>query len=171
MTALSPRLKQVARRLRRNSTEAERALWAALRARSLTGAKFRRQAPFGPFVVDFLCAEARLVVEVDGGQHAGSATDAARDALIARQGWRVLRYWNHEVLANRAGVLADIVAHLSSRRPLTPTLSPLGRGSAISAVGAAGRHREQAVGAAPPLPAGGEGRGEGAVRPALDGAP
>jgi primosomal protein N' (replication factor Y) len=105
-----------ARTLRRTMTDAERALWRLLRSRSLADAKFRRQHPIPPYVADFACRAARLVVEVDGGQH-GGARDAARDAALRRAGWRVLRVWNTEVLANPDGVLAVIAAALRDREP------------------------------------------------------
>ncbi len=95
-----------ARRLRRESTDAERALWHALRRNAL-GAGFRRQHPIPPYFADFACVEARIVVEVDGGQHGGSQ-DTIRDAAMRAAGWRVLRFWNDEVLRNRAGVLTRI---------------------------------------------------------------
>jgi very-short-patch-repair endonuclease len=97
-----------ARALRRDATEAERILWDALRSRQARF-KFRRQHPIPPFTVDFACVEARLVVEVDGGQH-GGAEDMARDALLTARGWVVRRYWNNEVIEGLEGVLADIVA-------------------------------------------------------------
>ncbi len=104
----------VARRLRINMTDAERKLWYALRDRRLAGIKFRRQAPIGPYVADFICYEARLVIEVDGGQHADSASDPIRDRWLATNGFRVLRFWNNEVLGNIEGVLAAVVETLIS---------------------------------------------------------
>lgn len=103
---------QRARALRADDTEAETRLWQALRDRRLGGWKWRRQVPRGPFVVDFLCPEARLVVELDGGQHAEAdavAYDARRTSFLERQGLRVLRFWNSEVLTNRAGVCLTIL--------------------------------------------------------------
>jgi len=86
------KLKQttIARRLRRQPTDAERRLWARLRSRGLHDAKFVRQQPIGPFVVDFVCRESKLVIEVDGGQHAASKSDAVRDRWLKEQGYRVL---------------------------------------------------------------------------------
>src|SRR5262249_8687299 len=95
----------VARRLRSNMTDAERKLWFALRDRRLAAFKFRRQVPLGPFIVDFLCYQARLVIEVDGGQHAESVRDMRRDEWLAANNFRVLRFWNHDVLSNTEGVL------------------------------------------------------------------
>jgi very-short-patch-repair endonuclease len=102
-----------ARRLRRDGTDAERILWRALRRNAL-GLPFRRQHPIPPYIADVACPGARLVVELDGGQHGGSA-DHARDAAMQAAGWRVLRFWNDEVLRNADGVLQRIsealVAH------------------------------------------------------------
>ena len=88
-----------ARLLRKAMTDAERALWARLRLRQLGGVKFRRQHAIGPYIVDFVCFEKRLVIEVDGGQHGmRTALDARRTDWLASQGFRVLRFWNHHVL-------------------------------------------------------------------------
>ena len=98
-----------AREMRRDDTDAEARLWNALRAQRLGGWKWKRQVPFGPFILDFLCREAALVVEVDGGQHAERlAYDQRRTAWLRRSGPRVLRFWNSEVLANREGVCDSI---------------------------------------------------------------
>ena len=94
--------------LRRNSTEAERRLWSSLRSRQLEGLKFRRQLPIGPYIVDFVCWDRKLVVEVDGGQR-GGAEDAVRDEGLREQGFDVLRVWNNEVVENLDGVLETIV--------------------------------------------------------------
>jgi primosomal protein N' (replication factor Y) len=99
-----------ARRLRRQDTDAEARLWSALRAHRLGGWKWKRQLPFGPFILDFACVEARLVVEVDGGQHAERTVyDARRTAFIEAAGWRVVRFWNSDVLTNRDGVCVTIL--------------------------------------------------------------
>jgi very-short-patch-repair endonuclease len=82
-----------------------------LRNRQVAGAKFRRQSTIGSFVVDFLCAEARLIVELDGGQHSPES-DAARTAFLESQGYRILRFWNHEVIGNIEGVLETIARAL-----------------------------------------------------------
>jgi len=95
--------------LRRNMTDAERKLWAALRDRRLGGIKFRRQHPLGPYVLDFFSEAHKLVIEVDGGQHTADADrDAKRTGWLNAHGCRVLRFWNNEVLANLPGVLAEI---------------------------------------------------------------
>jgi very-short-patch-repair endonuclease len=92
-------------RLRLHMTDAERKLWYALRDRRFAGFKFRRQAPIGPFIADFVCFDRRLVIEVDGGQHAGSLRDRQRDRWFAANEFRVLRFWNNEVLSNLDGVM------------------------------------------------------------------
>jgi very-short-patch-repair endonuclease len=98
-------------------TDAEAKLWYFLRDRRFIRFKFVRQAPIGPYIVDFVCREAKLVVELDGGQHADSARDAVRDAYIAEQGYRVVRFWNLDVFANREGVLTLIFRELTGRLP------------------------------------------------------
>ena len=109
-----------ARRLRANSTKAERRLWRQLRARSLMGHKFVRQEPIGPYTVDFVCREQRLVIEVDGGQHATDKRDAVRDRWLAEHRYRVLRFWNNDVFANMEGVLETIAAALPTESPPHP---------------------------------------------------
>jgi len=116
-----------ARRLRRDQTDAEKRLWSHLRDRQLEGRKFRRQVPIGRYVVDFLCTEARLVIELDGGQHTVER-DAERTRLIESYGYFVIRFWNNDVTTNTEGVLQSIVEALRIGEPLTPTLSPTGRG-------------------------------------------
>jgi very-short-patch-repair endonuclease len=97
-----------ARELRRRSTDAERKLWQHLRDRQVGGAKFRRQVPIGPYIVDFVAIEHQLVIEVDGGQHAMADADLVRSRWLASQGYRVIRFWNNEVLANPEGVIDTI---------------------------------------------------------------
>ena len=105
LTRIKPATRTNARRLRREMTDAERLLWAQLRQRQVAGLKFRRQHPLGSFIVDFVCIEARLVIEVDGGQHGEwQPADEARTAWLNSQGYRVLRIWNNEVLQNIDGV-------------------------------------------------------------------
>jgi very-short-patch-repair endonuclease len=94
-----------ARKLRSNLTDAESILWRHLRFRQIDGYKFRRQRPIGHYIVDFVCLEKKLVIEVDGGQHNGEATyDARRDRWLRAQGYEVLRFWNDEVLTKIDGV-------------------------------------------------------------------
>ena len=118
-----------ARRLRRDLTDAEQCIWYFLRNRALMGCKFRRQHPVGPYIADFACIEAGLIVELDGGQHAGSKADVARTAYLASGGYRVLRFWNDEVLTQAEAVLTVIHDALARRPALTPTpLPPAGEG-------------------------------------------
>jgi very-short-patch-repair endonuclease len=101
-----------AKRMRREMTRAETILWTRLRRRQLLGLQFRRQLPIGPFIVDFACAQAKLVVEVDGGTHgtdSALAYDERRRAFLAAQGWSVLRVWNSDVYDNEDGVVAAIM--------------------------------------------------------------
>ena len=108
-----------ARTLRKNMTDAEQALWQPLRRKQLPGSRFRRQAPIGPYIVDFVSFGERLIVELDGGQHAEAEQiehDRRRTEFLERAGFRVLRFWNHEVLRNMEGVLARIVEALEESR-------------------------------------------------------
>jgi very-short-patch-repair endonuclease len=114
----------LARRLRKNSTPAERKLWRYLRSRSLAGFKFVRQEPIGPYVVDFVCREQRLVIEVDGGQHADNKRDAVRDQWLAAHRYRVLRFWNNEELENVESVRDTIFATASAAAPPHPNPLP-----------------------------------------------
>ena len=110
---VSAKQRDRARSLRRDSTDAETIIWNAIRAHRLHGARFRRQTPIGPFIVDFVCPAANLIVELDGGQHFETEherRDARRDAFLASKGYRVLRFNNHDVMANRQGVLETIAA-------------------------------------------------------------
>src|SRR5688500_962083 len=111
MVTFKPRPTKLAQRLRNNATDAERHLWGQLNRRQLGGYKFSRQIPVGPFVCDFMCREARLVVELDGGQHDERAQkDELRTEYIEAEGYRVLRFWNNEVLGHTEGVLATILS-------------------------------------------------------------
>lgn len=96
-------------------TDAEQRLWSGIRQRQLLGVRFRRQVPLGPYVVDFLCVEERLVLEVDGGQRNESLHDARRDEFLRDQGYRVLRFWNHDVLMNIEAVLLAVLESLEKR--------------------------------------------------------
>jgi very-short-patch-repair endonuclease len=119
-----------ARRLRRNSTFAEQQLWHRLRARSLYGMKFVRQEPVGPYIVDFVCREHHLIIEVDGGQHCENERDVVRDQWLNGHGYRVLRFWNNDVLGNIEGVLEVIANALphDGRAPSPPSSGGEGRG-------------------------------------------
>jgi very-short-patch-repair endonuclease len=103
-----------ARQLRANPTDAEKKLWSLLRLKQVDGHRFRRQVPIAPYVVDFFCPAARLIIEVDGGQHATAMTDDdARTAWLNAQGHRVIRFWNNEILQNPDGVSLRIREALS----------------------------------------------------------
>ena len=116
-----------ARKLRRDATEAERILWRALRAAALP-VKVRRQHPIGRHVADFAVPARKLVVEIDGGQHASAAAqDAARTRALEARGWRVIRFWNSDVMSNLDGVLETIAAELRNP-PSFPRPSPPRRG-------------------------------------------
>ena len=106
-----------AKRLRRDMTEPERKLWSVLRNGRLDGAKFRRQQPVGPFIADFVCQEQRLIVEADGGQHAENLADARRSAFLRSKGYRVLRFWNNEIMSNLDGVAQIVATALSTPHP------------------------------------------------------
>ena len=109
-TRIRPSSNRNARDLRRNLTDAERALWRHLRQRQIAGLKFRRQHPIDHYILDFVCLEARLVIELDGGQHADrQGEDQERTARLQARGYRVLRFWNTEVLENPEGVMEAIL--------------------------------------------------------------
>ena len=118
MLPYSPKQKTFARRLRRKQTDAERKLWSRLRDRKLCDAKFRRQHPIGPFVTDFCCMEIGLVIELDGSQHMQQAqADQHRSRYLEQRGYRVLRFWDNEVLANMDAVVDQIVRVMNSPHP------------------------------------------------------
>ena len=111
--------------LRRQPTDAERLLWRRLRGEQL-GVKFRRQHPYLDYVLDFVCLEQKLAIEVDGSHHAGSSSDQRRDCDLQAGGFRVLRFWNNEVLAQTDAVLKKIISALDPSPP--PPLPLKGRG-------------------------------------------
>jgi very-short-patch-repair endonuclease len=114
-----------AKKLRTNMTDAERRLWYLLRAHCFDGHKFKRQVPIGSYIVDFACLGRKLVVEADGGQHADSRSDIVRDEYLEREGFRVLRFWNNDVLRNTQGVLDVILSALEETPlPARPSASP-----------------------------------------------
>jgi very-short-patch-repair endonuclease len=113
-----------ARALRRDATEAEKKLWQHLRQPPFKKHHFRRQATIGPYFADFATHQAKLVVEVDGGQHSGSTSDEVRTRHLEASGYRVLRFWNNDVLANISGVLSAIDTAVNAERPPTPDPSP-----------------------------------------------
>ena len=161
------RLVSQARSLRQDATDAERRLWSRLKNGQLAGWQFRRQHPIPPYIVDFACIAARLIVEADGGQHWESARDARRDAYLAGKGWYVLRFWNQEILTNTDGVIEAILYEL--RHGPLPTLPrKAGEGPSGSALNTRlpathlpDRTEIAAATLAPPPPLAGEGRGGG----------
>jgi very-short-patch-repair endonuclease len=107
---------KIARHLRNNLTDAERRLWHELKRRQIAGVKFRRQQPIGHFIVDFVCFERRVIVEVDGGQHAEQIHhDEQRTRWLEAQGYRVLRFWNNDVLANTEAVAQAVLDDVERR--------------------------------------------------------
>ncbi|MBI5261504.1 MAG: endonuclease domain-containing protein [Bradyrhizobium sp.] len=132
---VSSKLRANARALRRNSTNAERILWSELRDHRLDGAGFRRQVSIESYVADFVCHAARLVIELDGGQHfsdEAERADAVRSAVIEAKGFKVMRFNNHDVMTNRVGVLETIATAIAER---TPTLTlPRKRGREMEAI-------------------------------------
>jgi very-short-patch-repair endonuclease len=117
--------REFAKHLRRQMTDCENKLWRHLRAHRLNGEKFRRQQPIGPYVVDFVHFGARLIVEADGGQHDGARHDERRDAWLRAQGFRVMRFWNNEIMSNLDGVLATVMMAVGESSPLSASpLSP-----------------------------------------------
>jgi very-short-patch-repair endonuclease len=113
-----------ARALRRDATEAEKKLWQHLRQPPFKEHHFRRQATIDSYFADFASHQLRIVIEVDGGQHSGSASDEVRTRYLEAKGYRVLRFWNNDVLENISGVLAMIDAAVKADRPPTPDPSP-----------------------------------------------
>ena len=116
----------LARRLRRDSTNAELRLWNKLRARSIDSHKFVRQQTIGRYIVDFICREKRLIVEVDGRQHAESARDLVRDQYLCDRNYRVVRFWNNDIISNMDGVLETIATALRGDTPPTRLPPPAG---------------------------------------------
>ncbi len=136
--------------MREAPTDAEAIIWRNLRAHRFAGHKFKRQQPIGNYIVDSVCFEAKLIVEVDGGQHNGSLADEARDEWLTSQGFVVLRFWNNDVMGNLDGVLLTILNQLSpSPQPLplegggASISSPIeGEGTSISSLAPRGRGTE-----------------------------
>jgi adenine-specific DNA-methyltransferase len=128
---MSNQNRQRARDLRRRQTEHEQIIWRSLRNRRFADFKFRRQFPLGNYIVDFVCLERRLILELDGGQHGEpdqTRYDAARDAWLHSQGFKVLRFWNHQVMSEWE-MIVDTLWDELQRSPLTPNPSPAaGRG-------------------------------------------
>ncbi|MBR1268992.1 endonuclease domain-containing protein [Bradyrhizobium sp. AUGA SZCCT0222] len=114
---VSKKLRTHARELRKNSTDAERILWSELRDHKLNGIGFRRQVPIKNYIADFACHAAKLVIELDGFSDQAEQTDAVRASVIETRGFKVLRFSNHDVMTNRAGVLETIAAAVAERAP------------------------------------------------------
>ncbi len=159
--------------MRSEPTDAERALWRILRAKRFDGFKFRRQAPLGRYIADFVCLEKRLIVEADGGQHNESAHDAARDAWLRGQGFHVLRFWNQEVL-REAQMVEDTIWRDLHRREVCGVLrmelrdpSPTGGegdsscGCRSETIAPGSELQEASLTPKPPSPLAGEGKGKG----------
>jgi very-short-patch-repair endonuclease len=109
------RIRDFAKRMRREPTDAEARMWKLLRDHRLANFKFRRQVPFQNFILDFVCFERRLVIEIGGSQHSSSERDTTRDVALMAEGFSVVRYWNNDVLRQPAAVLEDILTKLSER--------------------------------------------------------
>ena len=120
---MARKLTTYARELRKHSTDAERLFWSRVRDRRLAGFKFKRQLVKRHYIVDFICREAHLIVEIDGGQHAENAVDVIRDRLLNRDGYRVLRFWNNELLTNIDGVLEAVLCALRESGACFPSPS------------------------------------------------
>ena len=110
-------LRQRAKSMRTEPTEAERRMWQILRAKRLSGFKFKRQLPIDHYIVDFACLAQRLIVEADGSQHAESIADARRDAYLTAQGFRILRFWNNDIFENEEAVCEAILTALTAPLP------------------------------------------------------
>jgi very-short-patch-repair endonuclease len=119
VTGYEPITLQRAKALRRTMTDAEKLLWGQLRDARLGGFKFRKQQPIGPYIADFVCQEMRLILEADGSQHAESDHDAQRDVFLSRKGYRILRFWNNDIMANIRGVKEAIYLALTGPHPPT----------------------------------------------------
>jgi len=106
-------MKGRSRELRKNQTDAELVIWKLLRGKRLSGHKFRRQHPFSPYIVDFVCLKSKLIIELDGGQHAEAVEyDKERTAFLEAKSYTVIRFWNNEIMTNREGVYDVISKHL-----------------------------------------------------------
>lgn len=108
---------QLAKNMRADPTDAERRLWSILRAGRMAGAKFKRQEQIGDYIADFVCFKARLIVEADGSHHAGNANDERRDEWLIAQGFRILRFWNNDILKDLDGVAETIRVELEIPLP------------------------------------------------------
>ena len=113
-------MKEKARSLRKNQTDAELALWQLVRGKRFNGIKFRRQHPIAPYIVDFICTNNKLIIEIDGGQHADAIEyDQKRTTFLESKGYTVIRFWNNEVLTSIEGVYETILKHIEKPVPST----------------------------------------------------
>lgn len=128
-----PDFKHLRRNLREGQTDAEKKFWEMVRNRRLGGFKFKRQEQIERYIVDFVCFEKGLIVELDGGQHNDNVRDCVRAEFLEGKGFLVKRYWNNEVMENMDGVLCDLMETLNT---LTPTLSLKGEGASCEKGGA-----------------------------------
>ncbi len=138
------KLTYLAKKLRKQSTDTEKFLWHHLRANQLAGIKFRRQQPIGRYIVDFVCLERKTIIELDGGQHAHPSKkeeDRKRDVWFETQGYKVLRFWDNEVLSNIRGVLEVIGEKCKEHPPLTPPIKGGEQRERISSRGGTTRER------------------------------
>lgn len=119
-----------ARKLRNNLTDTEKVLWYYIKSRQVQNLKFRRQAPIGPYIVDFVCYSIKLIIELDGSQHRDKENmvrDQKRDDWLRKQGFKILRFWDNEILENINGVMEEILTYCPNQNPpLTPPIK--GRG-------------------------------------------
>jgi very-short-patch-repair endonuclease len=161
------RLQSFAKSLRNGMTDAEQKLWVHLRAHRLVGFKFKRQQPLGPYIADFVCLRARLIVEVDGSQHLENVRDAKRDEWFAANGFRVLRFWNNQVLQETEAVLEEILRTVEET-PLPQPLSREGRGEQPRATNSLSPARGEGLESSAsysPLPSRERGWGRGGNKP------
>jgi len=125
---MNSHLTGIAKSLRKNNTDIEKLVWRYLKARQFEGIKFRRQQPIGKYIVDFVCFEKKIIIEIDGGQHSvAKERDEERDNWLSGQGFKVLRFWNNEILENIEGVLELIRNHCLLHPPLNPLPSREGK--------------------------------------------
>ncbi|MBS0569884.1 MAG: DUF559 domain-containing protein [Proteobacteria bacterium] len=144
---MTRRLLKFAKDMRRDATDAESSIWRQLRAHRFQGWKFKRQQTLGPYIVDFVCFDQKLVIEIDGGQHGDQASyDRDRTRWLEEQGFRVLRFWNNEVAMNLQDVLEAISTALAQSAPSPQPLSHKGRGAKTSQLSSRGRSRRAAPG-------------------------
>ena len=121
MQRISPKIKHNSRNLRKNMTDVERILWAKVRSRQLQGFRFRRQHPIGKYIVDFVCLELKLIIELDGGQHMNQQQYVTnRSQWLQKNGFKTVRFWNNDILDNLDGIMETICMHLPQPQPSFP---------------------------------------------------